>query len=487
LSASTTFVVFGAGAILMALEMLAFRVVAKNFGSALREFSAVIAVFLGAMSAGYALGGMLGDRRPAPSTLAAVLAGGGVLTLLIPMIEEPVAAAVFDSSLPLATHAAVVSAILFAVPACFIASVTPIAVRLRMASVESSGSLAGRVSAISTIGSIVGTVVGGYVLIGYLHISSGISLLGLLLCGLGIAATRSSRAVGCLAIVALLGARSTLAEPLYEADSAYHHIVVRQGQTKRTLHFNRTLQGSISLEDHMKGYIPYTGYVHNAFVIAPEIRSVLVIGLGSATVPRHVLHHYPDTRVTVVEIDPVVVELARKYFFLEESPRLRVETIDGRVFLKRTSERFDLVMVDAFGADRYGLTVPPHLTTREFFEEVKAKMTAGGIFVFNAPQQMPSAGTNAIWKTVAAVFPEQYVFNTHDGISCLVMGVVTPRKLSQADLVARGRAALEKGSSVPYLVDRLERLQPLPDEAAREQAQLLTDDFAPVDRLLRGR
>ena len=121
-SLSTTLVVFGAGAILMALEMLAFRLVAKNFGSALREVSAVIAVFLTAMSAGYALGGRVGDWRPSPWTLTVVLVGAGLLTLLIPLIEEPVATAVFDSSLPLGLHAALVAIALFALPACCIAS-----------------------------------------------------------------------------------------------------------------------------------------------------------------------------------------------------------------------------------------------------------------------------------------------------------------------------------------------------------------------------
>jgi spermidine synthase len=485
-SLSTTLVVFGAGAVLMALEMLAFRVVAKNFGSALREVSAVIAVFLTAMSAGYALGGRIGDWRPSPWTLAAVLTGAGLLTLLIPLIEGPVAAAIFDSSLPLGLHAAVVAIALFALPAGLIASVTPIAIRLRMRSVDSSGSVAGNMSALSTVGSILGTLAGGYVLLAYLQLSRGLFLLGLLLCGLGLVAARSSRALGCVALALLLLADPVAGDQklLFEQDTSYHHIQVREGPERRTLHFDRTLQGSMSLTDPLKGAIPYVYHVHHAFVIAPEIRSVLVIGLGSASIPRHILHYYPETRVTVAEIDPVVVEVARNHFSLPQDERLRVEIADGRVFIKRTQERYDLIVVDAFGANRYGLTIPPHLTTREFLEEAKRRLTPPGLLAYNAPRRIGTPLAESLYKTLAAVFPEVYIFETHDYLSSLMIAAATPRKLTRDDLLARGRAAMERGT-VPHLLDRLETLRPPPslDSLA---APLLTDDYAPVDRLIRG-
>ena len=477
-------VIFGAGAVLMALEILAMRLVAKNFGSALREVSAVIAVFMAAMSAGYALGGRLGDRRPQATTLTAVLVVGGLLTLLIPGIEAPVADAVFESSLPLAVHAAVVATILFAAPACFIASVTPIAVRLRIRSVQHSGSVAGSVSAISTVGSILGTIAGGYVLIAYLQLSRGISLLGLLLCGLGILAARMPRALGGLAVAVLLWTTPAAATVVLERDTSYHHLTVEDYPTRRVLRFNNTLQGSISLTDPLKGAIPYIYYVHNAFIIAPEIQSALVIGLGSGSVPRHILHYYPGVQVQVAEIDPVVVEVAQKYFDLPTDSRLHVETVDGRVFLKRTKERFDFIFVDAFGANRYGITIPPHLTTREFLEEAKAKLSERGILVYNSPQQFPAPLTKAFYKTIAAVFPEVYVFNTHH-ITCLIMAVVTPRRLTAADLQARGEAAVARGPTVHQLLDRLSRLTPAPP-AESLKVPVMTDDYAPVDLLQRG-
>jgi spermidine synthase len=480
-------VIFGAGAVLMATEILALRIVAKNFGSALREVSAVIAVFLTAMSAGYAVGGRIGDRRPLPSTLAAVLILAGLLTLLIPVLEEPVANAIFDSALPFALHAAAVSIALFAMPAFLCASVTPIGTRLRMRSVDQSGSVAGGVSAVSAMGSIVGTISAGYILLSYLPVSRALVLLGCLLCVLGLLAGRGSRSTAGLALIAALMPTVTLADSprvIFERDTSYHHITVRESDTRRTLHFDNTLQGSISLTDPTTGAIPYTYSLHTALVIEPGIRSVLVIGLGSATVPRLFLHYYPKAKVWAAEIDPVVVEVAKQYFGMTDDPRLTVETIDGRVFLKRSREQFDLIFLDAFGANRYGLTVPPHLATREFLEEAKSRLTPNGILVYNSPYALGNPFANAIYKTIASVFPERFIFDTqHSNI--IIMATKTPCNLSRNDLLARGKAAMDAGTlTYPSLMARLEQLidAPAPDTI---DAPLLTDDFAPVDRLLR--
>ena len=151
-----------------------------------------------------------------------------------------------------------------------------------------------------------------------------------------------------------------------------------------------------------------------------------------------------------------------------------------------SSQRFDLVFVDAFGANRYGLTIPPHLTSREFFEEIKLRLTPAGILAYNSPHGFGNAFTDALYKTIAAVFPERFVFDTkHSNV--LIMAAVTPRQLSRAALLARGKAAAERGAlTYPSLLPRLEHLENAPAPDAID-APLLTDDYAPVDRLLRGK
>ncbi len=157
--------VFGSGAVLMALEILAFRIMAKTFGSALRETSAVIAVFLAAMSCGYYLGGKLGDRSPRMRTLVLPMFYAGVLILLVPFLDAGLSERIAGSSLPEGLHALLAACALFAPASLLMAMVSPISIRLLARDVEHTGNVAGSVAALSTAGSIGGTLLTGFYLI----------------------------------------------------------------------------------------------------------------------------------------------------------------------------------------------------------------------------------------------------------------------------------------------------------------------------------
>ncbi|MFZ2489846.1 MAG: fused MFS/spermidine synthase, partial [Thermoanaerobaculia bacterium] len=157
--------VFLAGAALMAMEILAFRIIGKNFGTALRETSIVISVFLLAMSIGYWGGGRVVDRRPFARTLALVLLLAGISILPVPLLDPIVSDGVYESGLPLPLHSFIVSIVLFSIPTVLLASVSPMATRLLAPSREKTGSTAGVVSALSTAGSVTGSLVGAFVLI----------------------------------------------------------------------------------------------------------------------------------------------------------------------------------------------------------------------------------------------------------------------------------------------------------------------------------
>ncbi len=170
--------VFSSGAVLMALEILAFLINAKTFGSAWREVTAVIAVFLAAMSSGYWVGGVWGDRYPRPITLVGALAGAGVLVALVPLIESPVLLAIFESRLPFALHALTASALIYFGPVFLLATTSPIAIRLLARAVSQTGQTAGGIAALSTVGSIAGTMVTGFYLIDAFEVPKIIYLLG---------------------------------------------------------------------------------------------------------------------------------------------------------------------------------------------------------------------------------------------------------------------------------------------------------------------
>ena len=487
--------VFAAGALLMALEVAAFRMVGKTFGAALRETTAVIAVFLAAMSLGYWVGGRAADRWPRASTLVATLAAATVALLFVPQIDAMFSTRIAGSRLALSTHAFVAAAILFAVPTFLLAATSPIAVRLFTISTGQSGSTAGSISALSTAGSIFGSVVTAFLLIDWLasitrtvmFVAAGTCLTALLVVAAGARADRQSRgargAVALLLVVAaVLFFRSAsldaaLLSPLpgtrlvFTGDSPYHRIVVQDRGPVREMKFNFLVQSSMTRSDPSGPGLTYTDTFHIAPLLRPPARRILHIGLGGGTAARQFARFYPDAVVDIVEVDPMVVDVAKRHFGVTSGERLRIHVADGRTFLTRSRERWDLIIVDAYTTSRYGDTIPAHLTTREFFDAVAARLDDGGIVHFHCA----FSGTKlfqSIHATMAGAFP--YVVHTRGE----VLASASPLLL---DTAMRDRAKISPAAHFPAFAPAVAEL--LSDRPPHD-ALLLTDDYAPVDTLL---
>ena len=518
------------GAVLMALEILAFRIIDKTFGSALRETSVVIAVFLAAMSVGYWAGGRLGDRRPRVSTLVLVLLAAGLEALVVPELDAAISPRVFASPLPLSLHAAVVTISLFFLPTMALAAVSPIAVRLLAAGVERSGSVAGGVAALSTVGSILGSVSAAFVLIDWMaSVHRTIRLLALVALGLAalLAAVRAldpaaldgrpaswlaRRRFG-VAVAALLVAGGALVwtvsrlgsasvtppdnvgeaprptdpfrgEVVFEADSRFHHIVVvDRGRSRSLLFKHAEVQSRMSLDDPYAGASEYTDYFHIPMLLLDEPRSALFVGLGGGSAPKRFARDYPEVTVDVVELDPMVVEVAQRFFHFEPGPRLRVANLDGRAFLKRSAERWDVIGIDAYSTNAYGSTMPAHMATREFFAEVRERLTDDGYLVMNVAAPARTPISLAIARTIAEVFPRPMVFAGATG-NTLVVGSRAGKLWTRDEVVARAAAGIASGRiRLTALETRARNL--LTSSLAFGDALVLTDDYAPVDTLMR--
>lgn len=500
-------VVFLSGALLMSLEIAAFRIIGKTFGAALRETTAVIAVFLAAMSIGYWAGGRAGDRWPRPETLLAVLFGAAALLLLVPPLDGWISPRIAASSLQLSTHAFLATTLLFALPTVLFASVSPIAVRLFTTSAGTSGSTAGSISAVSTIGSIAGSVLTAFVLIDWLEsIARTVLVVSLSACVTAVvlmiatarrlsadATTRSvlrrsAVFVGAVTILALSAfgfVRSTALEEsllaplpgrkiLFTGDSPYHRVTVTEHGDLRLLSFASATQSRMRVGDPFGPGVPYTDAAHIAKLMRPNVRRILIIGLGGGTNAKQFTRYYPDTTVDVVEVDPLVADVARKFFAVTPSDRLRIHVMDGRLFLNRSRERWDLILIDAYTTNRYGDTIPPHLVTREFFREASAHLNDGGIFHFHfglkANRLLP-----ALQKTMASVFGSVYV--TGGEILGSDVALITSKE------TAMERARNSPARQLPHLARYVAELRPYAGGA--KDIPLLTDDYAPVDALMR--
>ena len=499
-------VVFLSGALLMSLEVAAFRIIGKTFGSALRETTAVIAVFLAAMSIGYWAGGRAGDRYPRPSTLIAVLLGTALLLMGVPWLDAAVSPRIAASNLDLATHAFVATSVLFGLPTILFASVSPIAIRLFTTSTGTSGSTAGSISAVSTVGSIAGSVLTAFLLIDWLgSIARTVITVALAACItalilLSAMLTRVRResahnvrlrgyaialaAVLAVGVPAIAFIRSTQLEQsllapdpawkvLFVGDSPYHRVTVRERVNfVRTLHFAFGTQSQMLVKDPYGAGLPYSDAVHLAKMMRPTVKRVLLIGLGGGTVAKQFTRYYPDTTVDAVEIDPVVVDVAKKYFGVEPTDRLRIHTGDGRTFLTRTQEKWDLIVIDVATTNRYGDTIPPHLVTREFFAEAERHLSEGGVLHYHCAFQR-SKLLLALQKTIASVFDSTYV--TSGEILASNAALLTPKE------TVLERARTSPAGRLPDFANYLAALKPY--QPVPSDVPLLTDDYAPVDTL----
>lgn len=483
----------------MALEVAAFRIIGKTFGSALRETTTVIAVFLAAMSAGYWAGGRTGDRWPRETTLAATLLSAAAVLLCVPWLDAWLSPRIAGSGLALATHAFAATTVLFAIPTFLLAATSPIAVRLFTTSTSDSGSTAGSISAISTAGSIAGSLATAFFLIDWLEsiartvlfVAAGAAATAVLVLVTARVSRARRLAVSAAGLVALIvmtmaflrgtsGIERSLMEPLpgtkvvFVGDSPYHRVMVRDRGPARELIFNIAPQTRMTIADPYGPGLPYSDTVHIAKLFRPHIKRILILGLGGGTLVKQFVRFYPDATVDVVEVDPLVVQVAQRWFDVEPSDRLRIHLSDARTFVTRSNETWDLVMVDVSSTNRYGDTTPPHMVTREFFQELNQRLTRDGIVhyhcAFNRSLLFP-----ALHKTLSTVYPS-VVRTEGELLASRVPLIVTKDVLLE-------RLKTSPARHLPNLRGQITALtsDPIPSS----DVPLLTDDYAPADTLLR--
>jgi spermidine synthase len=497
-------VAFLSGAILMALEIVGGRVLMQYFGGSIYVWGSLIGVFLAALSVGYYLAGKLSDRHPNPWLLAVLLFLAGVLVTLLPqygwgLCDRISLTEIGDRAGPL-----LAATLLFFLPAVLMGSTSPFVIRLTAERIEQIGQTAGAVYAVSTVGSIAGTLGTAFYLLGWLGVRNITYLLGALLiatsllpllrwrklsaCG-PLAVTLAVLAVGFagLGTCATAEARERI---LLERDSPYHHLYVTEDQTYRWLRADTVWHTQMLLSDpHGRG-LPYTDYIDLAFLFNPDIHSVLVIGLGGGTIPKRFVRDYPQVTVHAVEVDADVVKIAAQYFDVHPGPRLKVFTDDGRRFLRRSQNKYDLIVLDAYYAD----TVPFFLTTKEFFTIAKSHLAPGGVFVNNTIGTVSGSRSKffrSVYRTMKEVFPQVYPIAVPESGTVMNIEIFaqeagpwgrssTPALLE--GLKARARQMQNKAIKDPDLVAKVNNLITTPIRT--NDMPTLSDDYAPVDQLL---
>ncbi|MGE5528785.1 MAG: spermidine synthase [Patescibacteria group bacterium] len=515
--------VFMSGAVLMSLEMIGSRLLAPTFGTSIYVWGSLITVVMAALTLGYYLGGKIADRFPRPGAMAAILAAAGLLTGILPLWTAP-ANRLLDGLEPRLGTLLAATAFFF-LPSLFMATISPFGIKLAGRSMATIGNTAGRMAAISSGGSILGTLVTSFFLIPVMGVRNIVHALGLVLLILALLAfialgrergrgrlPLAGATLGAIILLALgwrfappaYGPHGTWgARTLYTADSLYHHIVVDEVGNERHLHFDNSWQSGMYLDDPLRANFEYTSYLHLGVVARPRPRRMLLIGLGGGSAVTRFLHDYPSlARVDVVEIDPAVVSVARRYFRLPvDDSRLRINVQDGRLYVDRLAreiaagraEPYDLVLVDAYNAD----TVPYHLTTLEFCRSLRAILAPDGVVAANLIGSVigpDSLLVRAMARTYGTAFPQIYLFPIgYSGMAdwravqnIILVGTQQVRRWSAMDWIAEAKRLHNTGEiteAVPAFAEMLVEDRAAAGEEALRSALLLTDDYAPVDTL----
>jgi spermidine synthase len=493
-------VVFGAGAVLMGLEIVGSRVLAPYFGSSVYVWGSLISIFLAALSLGYYLGGRAADRWPRAGVLAGTISAAGLLILVLPVVSGPVLEAFSAWDLGPRISPLLASIALFVLPSLLMGATSPFAIKLAATDLATVGNTAGLLYAISTAGSIAGTLLTAFVLIPAMGVRAILYTLGFSLLAfagmLAVKAAYTRRVLRQVATVSLILAVLTVPAVaqtdaqriIFEKDTVYHHIRVYEDNVWRLLRFDRSLQGGMLLKNPLESPHRYPDYVQVAWLFGADIKRVLVVGLGAGSISKRILNDYPQAVVDSVEIDPVVVDVARRFFQVTEDRRHAIIAQDGRQFIRRAEGKYDLIVMDAYNAEG----IPFHLATREFLQLTKSKLAPGGIVAahivgfLEGPQ---SKLFRALYKTYAGEFSALYPFGVsvalrrdeHD-VRSIILIAANRQKITKRDMIGtlgllRRSKKVSPVLQAAFLDDYYERAVPTSD------VPMLTDDYAPIDTL----
>lgn len=424
--------VFITGAAVLVIEVAAVRILSPYFGNTLYSFSSVLSTVLGALSLGYYYGGRWADKNPSEKNFYRIILYSGVSVLVLHILSILVLP-LLGFAFSLIWGPLISAFILFFVPSFLLGTLSPYAIRLQSEGKDphTIGRISGEVFFWSTIGSIGGSLISGFFLIPQFGTDTIILSLALFLVVLGVLGTgwahisrKSVETVGFLIIMVLVAAflmgRELDAKYLVLKDGLYSRISIHDGtyigKPTRFFFQDASAAGAMDLQSGGLAY-EYTKYYDAYRVFNSNVKRALVIGGGIYSVPKELLEDIPDVSVDVSEIEPGLYDLAKEYFGLEDDPRLKNYIVDGRRFLHDTPHTYDFIFTDAY---KSLYSVPVHLTTKEFFELAKEKLSPGGVFMANVIGSLsPEAPSFTLseMKTWKSVFPNSYFFGTKGATS----------------------------------------------------------------------
>jgi spermidine synthase len=460
-------------------------------------WASIIGLILIYLTAGYFLGGRWADRSPNLQTMCTILAWGGFTAGLVPFAARPVlrmAANAFDQlqvGILFGSFTAVL--ILFILPVTLLGTVSPFAIRLAIVDSRQAGRISGQIYAISTLGSFIGTFLPVLVLIPlvgttltFLFFSLFLTLIALV--GIFLARGWKTMLVWLwmplvLCLLGVLwgrGAIKNTAGEIYEKESAYNYIQVIEMDGYRFLRLN---EGQGIHSEWNATDLNYGG-PWQEFLVAPffnphpyslnQVKSLAIIGLAAGTVARQATAVFGAIPIDGFEIDPAIIQVGRQYFGMT-MPNLNAIAEDGRVGLERSDKSYSIIAVDAYRPPY----IPPHLTTREFFQLAQDHLTSDGVLVVNVGRS-PTDRTlvDQIASTIQTIFPSVYIVDVPDSFNSMIYATRLPTQFDNLKanfnelLTDPGLSGL-LADSIQVAIDHIQSTPPI--------SVVYTDDRSPIE------
>ena len=506
-------IVFTAGMTVMATEMCASRLIQPYFGDSQLIWACLIGFIIISLAIGYFLGGRLSYRFPRPSFLYQLIGAAALVIGLIPILSTPIlksSSEAFRTADGPGFFGALFGVILlFAIPVILLGCVSPFSIRLLMNNVRNGGLTAGTVSSLSTVGSILGTFLPVLVLIplvgtrNTLYIFS-IVLLSFSTVGLFLTMRRRVPIFAAMLLgVILLGAFvtfgvkvATYGTLVAEKESAYNYIqVVRRdnGQTDLVLNEGHAVHSIYNPNQILTGG-PWDYYMVTPFfnkgMRETDVKSALLLGLGAGTVPKQLTKAYgSQIQIDGVEIDPTIIDIGRQYFAMNE-PNLNAIAQDGRYQLITSDKKYDIIGVDAYKQPY----IPFHLTTLEFFRQVRAHLNPTGVAVINAGTPVVNGKVDyrladALAQTMKQVYPNVYMINLYNiagFFNTIVVATNQPSSIAdfQQNMGGVSNSLIKEVGARALSKNSLKEWTGQPSDGSTTPPPVFTDDLAPVERLI---
>lgn len=488
---------FFAGMTSLAVEFGASRLLQMKFSAINLVWAVIIGLILLYFAVGYALGGNLADRWPRPRLLFDLLTAAGSSLAAVTLLAQPVLLAAARASdalnLGIMAGAFLATLILFSLPVTLLAMVSPFIVRLLLEKVENAGSLAGKISATSTAGSVLGAFLPTLWLFPSIGTTRTLLLFAALpfLLALGgslllrdkIRSALNGLLLALAIFLALLGKfpGKTTAYQIFETESDYNYIeVLQQPDGARQLRLN---DGQGVHSEYRADTLFYggpweqflAGIFFNPAPYAPaQVKRIAIIGLAAGTTARQATAVFGAIPIDGYEIDPKIVQVGRDYFGMT-MPNLNVFITDGRWGLEHSPQRYSLIAVDAYRPPY----IPPPLTTREFFQIAADHLAPDGVLAINIGRTASDRRLIAdLAATVASVLPSVYVMDIPYTFNSILYATRQP---TRAENLSQNLALMQANPGTPPLLLKVaqiaqDTLQPTPGGG-----QVYTDDLAPIE------